>query len=39
LPTTSRTPLDLCRLGDTRGHREVEAILTARERMAGENVD
>ena len=26
-----RTPLDLCRLGDTPGHHEVEAILTTRE--------
>jgi hypothetical protein len=34
-----RTPLDLCRLGDTAGHREVEAILTPRESPAARDVD
>ena len=30
-----RTPLDLCRLGDSGGHREVEAILSARDQRDG----
>ena len=34
-----RTPLDLCRLGDTAGHREVEAILTSRESPAARDAD